>query len=111
MNPWTVTIVALVAIGVLGVVGIALAQSALPAPRVNFDEASVPNTTPVVVALTNDLPSKLDIVIRRRATITPHDVILVRPSALQADLIAEAVETLQATRRGSGRLPNHDASF
>ena len=38
-------------------------------------------------------------------------MILVRPSALQADLIAEAVETLQATRRGSGRLPNHDASF
>ena len=109
MNMWTTTIIVIIVVGMLGLAGRAFVQSGISTLRPNFDGPFIPNTTVVVVAVTENLPkSDLDIVIQRRATMKPHDVILVRPGALQPALLAQAVETLQATRRSYGRLPTRD---
>jgi hypothetical protein len=109
MNLSMVT-VALVAVGIVGLASRLLARMGPRVPRPDFDGSFVPGTTPVAVAVSNHLPSKdLNIVIRRRATLKPNDVILIRPSALQPELLAQAVETLRTTRREFGRLPNGDA--
>jgi hypothetical protein len=49
------------------------------------------------------------VVILRRTMVKPHDVILVRSSGLDAELIAQAVRVLQMTRRATGRVPTEDA--
>ena len=106
-SPWFTTIVALIAIGMLGVAGRAIAQT-IP-PRPNFDAMRVPGSTPVAVAVTDNMARPdFNIVIQRRATAKPQDVILVRPTALQPELLAQAIETLQATRRKFGRIPSQD---
>jgi hypothetical protein len=101
--------VTLVAMGALSVAWLLARITRLPRP--DFDRMVVPNTTPVVVAVTDRLRRRdLDIVIQRRATLTPHDVILVRPRALRPELLAQAVETLRMTRGSFGRLPDRDLS-
>jgi hypothetical protein len=106
---WVVTATIVVVAGLLAVTRL-LAQGQRP-PKPDYDIA-VPGTTSVVVALTDSLPSKdFDILIKRRATEKPHDVILVRPGALRAELLAKAVETLQGARRSFGRTPTGDVSF
>ena len=100
--------------GVLAVVaalGVAFRAYVLYVTRPNFSLVPpFPDTTFVVVALTNKLPRRnLNVVVLRRASIEPHDVILARPRAVHPALLARAVQTLQAERRASGRVPNHDA--
>lgn len=109
-NPWVLLTAMLVAVAVLGAVRL-LVQTP-QALRPQFDKAVVAGTTPVVIALTDSLPSRdFDIVIKRRAAQTPHDVILVRPSALRPDLLATAIETLTSARRSFGRVPSNDVLF
>ena len=106
---WVVMAAIVVVAGLLAVTRL-LAQGPRP-PRPDYDIA-VPGTTSVVVALTDNLPGKdFDILIKRRATEKPHDVILIRPGALRPELLAKAVETLQGARRAFGRTPTNDVSF
>ena len=81
------------------------------APRIDFDRLiCIPGTTPVAVALRNRLPRRdVDVVIQRRANTKPNDVILIRPRALEPELLAQAVETLRLHRRAFGRVPDGDA--
>lgn len=110
MNPWVATLLSLFVIGTLGFAGRVLAQNEQPVPRPDFDRFAVPGTTPVAIAISNDLPRPdLNIVIKRRANVKPNDVILVRPAALEPTLVAAAVETLRTTRRAFGRVPDGDA--
>jgi len=101
-------IAALVVVGTVAVVG---RTFMLKAMTPNFDwSPHFPGTTPVVLALTNKLPRRnMDVAIIRRATIKPYDVILIRPAVARAELLARAVQTLQATRHTFGRLPAHDS--
>jgi hypothetical protein len=98
--------VAAIAIGALAVIaalGIAARAFTLHLARPNVDAIQVPNTTPVLLALTNKLPRRhIDVAILRRAKTKPHDVILARPRAVHAEMLARAVQTLQSTRRASG---------
>ena len=104
MIQWSLTIAAFVTLGLI-VAGF----RAFKVGKVNFDGPDIPNTTRVALAVTNRLPARdLEIVILRRTTTKPHDVILVRPSALDGDLMAQAVQTLATTRRQFGRVPTHD---
>ena len=109
MAIWVITTVAVVSIAMLGLAGRVFARSAIALITPNFDAILFPRMTIVVLAVTDNLPkSDRDIVIQRRATMKPHDVILVRPRALRPALLAQAVETMQAVRRADGRLPTRD---
>jgi hypothetical protein len=110
MTIWVTTAVAVIAIAMIALAGRVFAQGAIASITPNFDHApSFPNMTIVFVAVTDNLPkSDRDIVIQRRATVKPHDVILVRPRALRPERLAQAVATLQAVRRSHGRVPTED---
>lgn len=102
-----VSLIAEVIIASLGLTSRAMAQ-ARPTPR--FDSAALPNRTPVVIAVTDNIPDgDQDILIVRRVSVTPHDVILVRPRSLTPAALARAVHTLQAARGRLGRVPVQDA--
>ena len=100
----TVTLVA------SGVVGAAWVLARFPRPpRIEFDRSSgFPNTTPVVVALTNRLPKR-----DRHCDNAPRHADAARcdpgSSTRVSDLLAQAVETLRMTRRSF--VPRHCASF
>ena len=110
MAIWVITTVAVVSIAMLELAGRVFARSAIALITPNFDVTpSFPGMTIVALAVTDNLPKPdRDIVIQRRATMKPHDVILVRPRALRPALLAQAVETMQAVRRADGRLPTRD---
>jgi len=106
--PWLLSTAALASVGALSAVW--MLERIQRSAWLHLETVVLPGTTPVLVVVTNRLPRRdLDIVIKRRATLTPHDLILVRPRALRAELLAQSVQTLQMTRRGFGRLPSQDA--
>jgi len=72
----------------------------------NHPDNSLPGFTPVVIALSDELPAQSgDIVIVRRASGSDHDVILVRPGHVSPATLAAAVGTLQAARAHLGDVP------
>ena len=107
MNRWIFSILGFVSIGAIAA---ALRSFTLRVLQPNFDNLPAsPNTTPVVLAVTRRLlKADMEVVIVRRATTKPHDLIRARPIALNAELLARAVETLHATRRRFGRVPMQD---
>ena len=86
MAIWLITTVAVVSIAMLELAGRVFARGAIALMTPNVDAILCPRMTIVVLAVTDNLPkSDRDIVIQRRATMKPHDVILVRPRALRPD--------------------------
>jgi hypothetical protein len=63
-----------------------------------------------IVAIDGNFKYKnTDAVVLRRATVQPHDVILIRTGKASPEQIAEAVDLLQALRARQGDVPTADA--
>jgi hypothetical protein len=108
--PMTLLGFAIVAVGVIATVAVSGRIFILKSMQPKFDWPKIPGTTPVALALTNILPRRgMDVRILRRANLTPHDVILIRPSAARAELLARAVQSLQTERHKAGLVPDRDA--
>lgn len=68
--------------------------------------------TPVVVAVVDTVNEKdAEVVIVRRANQLPHDVILMSAHRVQADLLAEAIWTLETARSTDGIVPTKDTTY
>lgn len=66
-----------------------------------------PNTTPVLLVLSDGLPNVREgIRIVRRPGVKPHDVILVSRSHLTEDYLVEAMLTLDIARAHDGLIPS-----
>ena len=101
---------AIAAVGVIATVAVAGRIFILKSMQSKFDWPKIPGTTPVTIALTNILSRRgMDARILRRANLTPHDVILIRPAAARAEL-ARAVQSLQTERHKAGLVPDRDAT-
>jgi hypothetical protein len=108
--PVTLLGLAIAAVGVIATLAVAGRIFILKSTQSKFDWPKIPGATPVTLALTNILPRRgMDVRILRRANLMPHDVILIRPSAARAELLARAVQSLQAERHKAGLVPDRDA--
>lgn len=70
-----------------------------------------PSRIPVTIVLLDELPQREEFfVVQRRASVRPHDVILLRRNANPVQL-SEAIRTVLTARQMSGDVPQHDVTI